>query len=446
MVESLEQVRRADVNIYQGSLADSSIFIKVRFRNETSYINAVSDLKVLIKKNDMMEDELYRNFAVNNREEKGENDIVGIHEYDIPHEIEGSNGLKCGKWYTIIYTGETHRFDPCDMIVPPSLRMLAFDIETTKEPLKFPDPKLNEIMMISILTERGGMLLTNREIVSKDVRGFEYSPKKDIKEYFDVYNEVDEESLLSRFIELVCKMKPHFITTYNGDSFDLPFVEERCARYGIELKKALGFSKARDSYISTSIIHLDCFRWVRRDSYLPMGSQGLKSVAKAKLGYQPDEIDPEDIVDCARRDPLKLASYSVSDAVATYHLFTKYVHPFIFSLCTLIPLPPHHVLTKGSGTLCESLLISECRDKEILIPPKSIVKEMYYDGHLVESLTCAGGHVECLKSGIYRADFKYDFHLERERIDFILNRMDYILDEYKEEEDYESVKNGIIDK
>lgn len=34
-------------------------------------------------------------------------------------------------------------------------------------------------------------------------------------------------------------------------------------------------------------------RWVKRDSYLPQGSQGLKAVTTAKLGYNPDELDPE---------------------------------------------------------------------------------------------------------------------------------------------------------
>jgi len=55
--------------------------------------------------------------------------------------------------------------------------------------------------------------------------------------------------------------------------------------------------------------------------------------------------------------PQTLAQYSVSDAVATYYLYMKYVHPFIFSLCTIIPLCPDEVLRKGSGTLCETLLM-----------------------------------------------------------------------------------------
>lgn len=51
-----------------------------------------------------------------------------------------------------------------------------------------------------------------------------------------------------------------------------------------------------------------------------------------------------------------MASYSVSDAVATYYLYMQYVHPFIFSLCNIIPMTPGDVLRKGSGTLCETLL------------------------------------------------------------------------------------------
>ena len=59
----------------------------------------------------------------------------------------------------------------------------------------------------------------------------------------------------------------------------------------------------------------------------------------------------------AQEDPQRLSSYSVSDAVATYYLYMKYVHPFIFSLCNIIPLNPDDVLRKGSGTLCETLLM-----------------------------------------------------------------------------------------
>lgn len=107
-----------------------------------------------------------------------------------------------------------------------------------------------------------------------------------------------------------------------------------------------------------------------------MGSHNLKAAAKAKLGYDPVELDPEEMCRMATEEPqvfkkkkepgkvLKLnrflisflfspffplfspqtlATYSVSDAVATYYLYMKYVHPFIFALCTIIPMEPDEV-------------------------------------------------------------------------------------------------------
>lgn len=80
-------------------------------------------------------------------------------------------------------------------------------------------------------------------------------------------------------------------------------------------------------------------------------------MTKTKLGYNPIEVDPEDMVRFAAEEPQTMAAYSVSDAVATYYLYMQYIHPFIFSLSTVIPMPPDEVLRKGSGTLCEMLLM-----------------------------------------------------------------------------------------
>jgi DNA polymerase elongation subunit (family B) len=83
----------------------------------------------------------------------------------------------------------------------------------------------------------------------------------------------------------------------------------------------------------------------------------VQAVTKAKLGYNPIEVDPEDMMRFAAEEPQTMASYSVSDAVATFYLYMTYIHPFIFSLSTIIPMPPDEVLRKGSGTLCEMLLM-----------------------------------------------------------------------------------------
>jgi DNA polymerase epsilon subunit 1 len=159
---------------------------------------------------------------------------------------------------------------------------------------------------------------------------------------------------------------------------------------------------------------MDCFCWVKRDSYLPAGSHGLKAVAKAKLRYDPVELDPEEMCRKAVEHPQELASYSVSDAVATYYLYMKYVHPFIFALATIIPMEPDEVLRKGSGTLCESLLMKEAFHVNIVFPNKeqAELNKMTDDGHVLDTETYVGGHVEALESGVFRADIPYRFRLD----------------------------------
>lgn len=158
---------------------------------------------------------------------------------------------------------------------------------------------------------------------------------------------------------------------------------------------------------------MDAFAWVKRDSYLPHGSQGLKAVTKAKLGYDPIEINAEDMLRYAVEDPFYMASYSVSDAVATYYLYMKYVHLFIYSLCTVIPLNAEDVLRKGSGTLCEMLLMVESYNNGIIYPNKQIEEPVrFHNGHLLEADTYIGGTVECLESGVYRNDIPSDFNMD----------------------------------
>ena len=244
-------------------------------------------------------------------------------------------------------------------------------------------------------------------------------------------------------------MKPTVVATFNGDFFDFPFLDARAKANGIDMYQETGFAKdPEDEYKSNCAAHMDCFRWVKRDSYLPQGSQGLKAVTTAKLGYNPIELDPELMTPwvksycyssgskylClsfryAMEQPQTLAQYSVSDAVATYYLYMKYVHPFIFSLCNIIPLNPDEVLRKGSGTLCETLLMV-CRQPAL--PPSYSNKlakvEAYrghiimpnrheeshgsmFDGHLLASETYVGGHVEALEAGVFRSDIATDFKI-----------------------------------
>ena len=64
----------------------------------------------------------------------------------------------------------------------------------------------------------------------------------------------------------------------------------------------------------------------------------------------------------------------------------RYVHGFIFSLSTVIPMSPDEVLRKGSGTLCESLLMVEAYNANVICPNKQVDDtSASHDGYLLES-------------------------------------------------------------
>ena len=301
----------------------------------------------------------------------------------------------------------------------------AYDIETTKLPLKFPDAEIDHVMMISYMVDQQGYLIVNRSIVSEDVEDFEFTPRPEFEGPFIVFNESDEKATISKFFDHVKELKPHVIVTYNGDFFDWPFVDNRAKKHGLDMKAEIGFSKVKqnqeENYLSRQCLHMDAYRWVKRDSYLPVGSQGLKAAAKAKLRFDPEELDPEEMCRMASEQPQTLATYSVSDALATYYMYMKYVHPFIFALSTIIPMEPDEVLRKGSGSLCEALLMVEAYRANIIYPNKQKQDpEGVYQGHLLSTETYVGGRVEAIECGVFRADFPEKFRLDPEAYEALI--------------------------
>ena len=83
------------------------------------------------------------------------------------------------------------------------------------------------------------------------------------------------------------------------------------------MKREIGFEKVtsgqEENYLSRQGLHMDAYRWGKRDSYLPGGSQGLKAAAKAKLRFDPVELDPEEMCKMAAEEPQVLATYSGQD-------------------------------------------------------------------------------------------------------------------------------------
>ncbi|QIX00395.1 hypothetical protein AMS68_005912 [Peltaster fructicola] len=477
LVKTIERVEKEDLKMPNHLLGYRRTFLKLNFANVTDLLGVRKGIMPVAEKNktkvnamDVYAEVASANAGFNIDYEETDagptsiadasDYIVDIREYDVPYHVRVAidMDIRIGRWYNvdakhgkITLSCIEERLQRADPIV------LAFDIETTKLPLKFPDAAIDQIMMISYMIDGQGFLITNREIVSEDIQDFDYTPKPEFEGPFIIFNEANEEAVLERFFACIKEARPNIIVTYNGDFFDWPFVEARASIHGIDMYMEIGFRKnSEDVYQSTHCAHMDAFAWVNRDSYLPQGSRGLKAVTVAKLGYDPDELDPELMTPYAAERPQVLAEYSVSDAVATYYLYMKYVHPFIFSLCTIIPLGPDDVLRKGTGTLCEMLLMVQAYQKEIVLPNKHVQpRESFWEGHLLESETYVGGHVESIEAGVFRSDIPCNFAVDPTAVDELLNDLDAALkfsitvEEKKSLDDvdnYEEVKAQIAER
>lgn len=103
--------------------------------------------------------------------------------------------IRVGLWYTIsALQGVISLVTLPSRVKRAEPVVMAFDIETSKAPLKFPDQQVDQIMMISYMIDGQGYLITNREIVSEDIEDFEYTPKPEYEGPFTIFNEEDEVS------------------------------------------------------------------------------------------------------------------------------------------------------------------------------------------------------------------------------------------------------------
>lgn len=471
-LRDVETVEREDLDLKNHLSGLKRKLLKISFWNVEQLVALRREISPIVNKNrnrkdstgayaaDLLPDRFARKEG-RERLAEAPDALVDIREYDVPYHVRFAidTDVRAGHWFTVKASGGKVSMERrTDLLQRAEPRICAFDIETTKLPLQFPNSQYDQVFMISYMVDRQGYLIINREVVSEDISDFEYTPKAEFEGPFKVFNCANEAATLRCWLDHMRTVQPGVYVTYNGDYFDWPFIETRAAKHGMDMEEEIGFKCKPNGgeCLSRCAVHIDCLHWVNRDSYLPQGSRGLKAVTKYKLGYDPVEVDPEDMVRFAAEKPQAMASYSVSDAVATYYLYMTYIHPFIFSLSTIIPMPPDEVLRKGSGTLCEALLMVEAYKAHVIAPNKhTAASERMHNGHLLESETYIGGSVEALESGVFRADIPCKFRVKPEAYQHLIDKLDgdlaYALEHdakwsVDDAENYEEIRDAIASK
>lgn len=161
--------------------SDITPYIKLSFRNLRDLSFVKRDLQPIIAQN---KKRASANAAYVDDIRRGPEDfmesLMDMREHDVPYVVQVAidNDIRVGAWYEVTPDGGYIEVSWLkDMIVKAEPRVIAFDIECTKAPLKFPDAETDQIFMISYMLDGQGYLIINREIVSEDVDSFEYTPK-----------------------------------------------------------------------------------------------------------------------------------------------------------------------------------------------------------------------------------------------------------------------------
>ena len=186
----VEQADKEDLDMPNHLSGKKHRFLKMSFGTVQELMDAKSQLWPLVQQNqkraavadydnDEEEEEKTRKKIVGASDPL--NYIADMREYDVPYTMRASIDLdlRVGAWFSV--TPETGS-EACsvvwlrDMLELCEPKILAFDIECEKAPLKFPNAEFDRIYMISYMVGAEGFLIINREIVSKDIEDFEYTP------------------------------------------------------------------------------------------------------------------------------------------------------------------------------------------------------------------------------------------------------------------------------
>lgn len=368
--------------------------------------------------------------SLKDRNELYSNNKNILYEYDVSQMAKFliDNEMYIGKWYDDDLKPVLNKNDV------PKIKFFTIDIETSSKDFCLSNPKLDEIMSIAILfnNEKGYILFNKKFYGSTDgTEKIIYNGKNKLNGTpFKLFEMNDEKNLLNTFFLIIKALNPNVIITYNGDFFDLPYIIERADIYNLNYSfLKVNQNKHMGWFLLNSFIHLDILYWVKRDSYAPMGERGLKDMCKSKLRFEPDEINYMEMMDCAKNDPLKMLHYNASDVICTKLLSDEFVFNFLLNLGNDIGHSMDYLLRKGTAGLSNRLLMSICRQRNILIASKASGRTTHiYDNRVLKTQSYVGGSVESTVQGLYFNKFDDLFSFDETLYNDIVKNLPTIIE------------------
>jgi DNA polymerase elongation subunit (family B) len=209
-------------------------------------------------------------------------------------------------------------------------------------PLQYPNTNELDVLYldIEVLTKGDGIFprAHNRPIIAI---GCKHNDNP--VQIFDRYTRGNDSGLLEDFLEYYRAVDPDVLVTYNGHSFDLPYIIQRMEKHHMGLDQLGRYGKFRYKEGQEDIefngrVHLDCIIPARKDqSLFGIKSRGLKDVS-AWYGFKALSLGDDVTNTQALIGTPQLREYLESDVNATKVVADVYL-PNAVALAELVQVP-----------------------------------------------------------------------------------------------------------
>jgi len=256
----------------------------------------------------------------------------------------------------------------------PDIPRCSLDIEVQSDKGRIPDPKVANDKIISV-----GFADTSGD-VSIFVLNEEKTPIQKKDEKIKVIEFENEKELIKAVFKKINEYP--IIITFNGDNFDLPYLNKRAKNLGIdniENPIITTTSTQNDTYLEYGL-HLDLYRFFRQASMriyafgakydrVTLDELGSTLLCKHKVEHE------KDIWDLSLEE---LIEYNAQDAVITLELTTfsqNQVMELIFMLSRMTKMPIDDFIRSSVSIWIQNWFYYEHRKRNYLIPlPEDILR------------------------------------------------------------------------
>ncbi|GAY25895.1 hypothetical protein ATG_10980 [Desulfurococcaceae archaeon AG1] len=276
-------------------------------------------------------------------------------------KIPRSNEYRVSEEYEVL-----ERIGYSDITKPPSMRSIAFDIEVYN-PRGSPRAETDPVIIIGAMNDKGEKV----QFLAEDPGPRDAKP-------------------LREFIEYVLNEDPDILFGYNSAYFDIPYLMERCKRYGLkfDIGRRRGAEPRPSVYGHYSIpgrLHVDLYDFAEEIHEIKIKS--LDVVAEYFGIMSRSERTNIPWYEIARywddksKRPI-LLRYSMEDVISTYGIGMK-ILPFAIQISSLTGLPLDQVGSASVGHRLEWYLMREAYRYGELVPNREERPYEPYKGAVV---------------------------------------------------------------